>query len=354
MSKESWIHTVSAIEPLCTDAVKQASERLDRLTKPPGSLGRLEELAMQVAGVTGELAPDLSRKAVIVMAADHGVCEEGVSAYPAEVTPQMVMNFVHGGAAVNVLARLVGAEVVCVDVGVNAELSHPALVHAKVRMGTANMALGPAMSRVEAETAIQAGIGLVSQLAAQGCRLLATGEMGIGNTTASAAILSVLGGVDVTLATGRGTGIDDARLLHKQAVIQRAIACNAPDASDPIDVLAKVGGLEIAGLVGVILGAARHRCPVVIDGFISSAAALVASRLAPLSKDYMIASHLSQEYGHARLLELIGLKPMLQLDMRLGEGTGAVLAFPLVEAAMRLLNEMATFESAGVSQGDGA
>ncbi|SDC00708.1 nicotinate-nucleotide-dimethylbenzimidazole phosphoribosyltransferase [Paenibacillus sp. UNCCL117] len=351
MNNRLWQKTAAGIVPLDEVSVARAAERLDSLTKPPGSLGRLEEVARQLAGMTGELTPELSRKAVIVMAGDHGVCEEGVSAFPAEVTPQMVLNFLSGGAAVNVLARQAGAEVVCVDIGVNAELSHPNLVSRKVRRGTANMAVGAAMTREEAEAAIEAGIGLVDELAGRGYRMFATGEMGIGNTTASSAILAVLGDTDPEAATGRGTGIDDERLKHKRQVIARAIAVNKPDARDPLDVLAKVGGLEIAGLVGVILGAANRRCPVVIDGFISSAAALLAARIAPLSASYMIASHLSQEQGHARLLERIGLKPMLHMDMRLGEGTGAVLAFSLIEASVLIMKEMATFEDAGISKG---
>lgn len=341
---------IQEIGPLDAAAMEAAARHSDKLTKPPGSLGRLEAVARQLAGIFGEPIPRLGRKAVIVMAGDHGVCEEGVSAFPAEVTPQMVLNFLHGGAAVNVLARQTGADVVCVDIGVNADLSHPALVSRKIRRGTANMAKGPAMSREEAEAAILAGAQLVEELAAGGCSLFATGEMGIGNTTPSAALLAVLAGIEPAAAAGRGTGIDDSALTRKQAVIRRAIEVNRPDPADPLDVLAKVGGLEIAGLVGVILGAARCRRPVVIDGFISSAAALVASRLAPRSADYMIASHLSHEQGHARLLEAIGLAPMLHMDMRLGEGTGAVLAFPLIEASVRLMAEMATFESAGISQ----
>ncbi|CAG7613824.1 Nicotinate-nucleotide--dimethylbenzimidazole phosphoribosyltransferase [Paenibacillus solanacearum] len=341
--------TVQAIEPLDAGKVEEASVHLDQLTKPPGSLGRMEDVAKQLAGIRREIKPDLGRKAVIVMAGDHGVCEEGVSAFPAEVTPQMVMNFLNGGAAVNVLSRQTGTDVICVDIGVNAELSHPSLHSRKVRFGTANMAKGPAMSREEAAEAVMVGVRLVEELAGQGYGLLATGEMGIGNTTPSSAILAVLGGKDAALAAGRGTGIDDKRLLHKQAVIARAIEVNRPDPADPLDVLAKVGGLEIAGLVGVILGAARRRIPVVVDGFISSAAALVASRLSPLSASYMIASHLSQEQGHAMLLEEIGLTPMLHMDMRLGEGTGAVLALPLIEAAVRIMKEMASFADAGVS-----
>ncbi|WP_281939620.1 nicotinate-nucleotide--dimethylbenzimidazole phosphoribosyltransferase [Paenibacillus tyrfis] len=340
---------LSDIRPLDAEIMEEAARRLDQLTKPPGSLGRLEEIAKQLAGIRGEVMPELTRKAVVVMAGDHGVCEEGVSAFPAEVTPQMVLNFLNGGAAVNVLSRQAGADVVCVDIGVNAELSHPLLRSRKIRMGTANMAKGPAMTRAEAEAAVMIGVEIAQELAGEGYRLLATGEMGIGNTTASSALLAVLGATDPAAAAGRGTGIDDERLLHKQAVIRRAIETNRPEASDPLDALAKVGGLEIAGLVGLILGAAQSRIPVVIDGFISSAAALVAARLAPLSVSYMIASHLSQEQGHERLLTEIGLTPMLRMDMRLGEGTGAVLAFPMIEAAVRIMKEMATFADAGIS-----
>ncbi|MFK7695653.1 nicotinate-nucleotide--dimethylbenzimidazole phosphoribosyltransferase [Paenibacillus sp. HJGM_3] len=334
--------------------VQAAGERLDQLTKPPGSLGRLEEIARQVAGITGTLSPDLSRKAVIVMAGDHGVCVEGVSAFPPEVTPQMVLNFLHGGAAVNVLARHAGADVVCVDVGVNADIEHPQLVRRKVRYGTANIAAGPAMSREEAAEAIVAGLETVRDLAERGYRLFATGEMGIGNTTPSSALLAALTGADAEAIVGRGTGIDEAKRLHKAAVVRRALEANRDrlgGGGDALGALAAVGGLEIAGLVGVILGAAAHRCPVVIDGFISSAAALVASRLAPASAAYMLPSHLSQEQGHRQLLASIGLKPMLEMEMRLGEGTGAALGFPIVEVAMKIMNEMATFESAGISKG---
>jgi nicotinate-nucleotide--dimethylbenzimidazole phosphoribosyltransferase len=340
---------ISRIKPLNEAAILEASIHLDQLTKPPGSLGKLEEIAKQVAGITGEKIADLSQKAVIVMAGDHGVCVEGVSAYPAEVTPQMVMNFLHGGAAVNVLARQAGAEVICVDIGVNADITHPQLVSRKVRKGTNNIAQGAAMSREEALEAIAVGYTIVEELAAKGVRLFATGEMGIGNTTSSSAMLVVLTGTELEHAVGLGTGIDDERRLHKQKVIKRAIAINQANANDPLDVLAKLGGFEIAGLVGVILGAAAMGCPVIIDGFISSAAALVASRLAPLSVDYMLGSHLSLEQGHTTMLQAIGLSPMLQMDMRLGEGTGAVLSFHFIDAALSIMREMATFTSAGIS-----
>lgn len=350
---------IDSIKPVYQDVVNQANDHLNQLTKPQGSLGKLEDIARQVAGITGDVMPIFDKKAVIVMAGDHGVCEEGISAYPAEVTPQMVLNFLYGGAAVNVLARHAGAEVVCVDMGVNADLEHPNLISRKVRKGTRNMAREAALTLDETVQAIQAGVEVVDELVEKGYRLFAMGEMGIGNTTASAAILCALTGLDASIAVGRGTGIDDGKWLHKVSVVNKALDVNGlrvdevnrSSAEYALDVLRKVGGLEIAGLVGVILGAAKNRCPVVVDGFISSAAALVASRLAPLSASYMLASHLSQEQGHAKLLEAVGLAAMLQMDMRLGEGTGAVLAFNLIDAAGRIMKEMATFESAGVSRG---
>ncbi|SDN27439.1 nicotinate-nucleotide-dimethylbenzimidazole phosphoribosyltransferase [Paenibacillus sp. yr247] len=353
---------IGRIMPIHQDVVGQANDHLNQLTKPQGSLGKLEDIARQVAGITGEVMPVFDKKAVIVMAGDHGVCEEGVSAFPAEVTPQMVLNFLYGGAAVNVLARHAGAEVVCVDMGVNADLEHPSLISRKVRKGTRNMAREAALTLDETVQAIQTGVEIVDELVEKGYRLFATGEMGIGNSTASAAILCALTGLDAGIAVGRGTGIDDAKWLHKQLIVNKALNVNGlrmgsetevnRSSSDyALDVLMKVGGLEIAGLVGVILGAAKNRCPVVVDGFISSAAALVASRLAPLSASYMLASHLSQEQGHTKMLEAVGLAAMLQMDMRLGEGTGAVLVFNLIDAAGKIMKEMATFESAGVSRG---
>lgn len=342
--------TILQLRPIDQEAARLAQLHSDNLTKPPGSLGKLEDIAVKLAGMTGELWPDLSRRAVVVMAGDHGVCEEGVSAFPQAVTSQMVINFLNGGAAVNVLAEQAGAEVVCVDIGVASELSHHRLISRKVVFGTRNMAKEPAMSREETVNAILAGIEVACEQVQSGVRLLATGEMGIGNTTASAAIVSVLAGLSPEQAVGRGTGIDDKALLHKIDVVERAIAQNKPDASDPIDVLAKVGGVEIAGLVGVILGAAANRCPIVIDGYISSAAALIAMKMTEHAHEYMLASHLSQERGHTLLLETLGLSPLLNLDMRLGEGTGAVLAFHLIDASLRLMQEMATFDSAGVSR----
>jgi nicotinate-nucleotide--dimethylbenzimidazole phosphoribosyltransferase len=327
-----------------------AEARQAQLTKPPRALGRLEALSIQLAGISAKPRPRLEHKAVAVMAADHGVVAEGVSAFPAEVTPGMVMNFVAGGAAINVLSRQIGARVTITDVGVNADLSAAAGVrHCKVRMGTANMALGPAMSRAEALQAIGVGIDLVDEELRGGLDIIATGEMGIGNTTASSAVIAALTGLPVARVTGRGTGITAEALAGKVAVIEKALAVNKPDPSDPVDVLAKVGGLEIAALTGVVLGAAANRVPVVMDGFISAAAVLCAVRLCHEAVDYILPSHVSIEIGHQAVLDELGLIPLFDLEMRLGEGTGAALGIGIIEAAARILDEMATFESAGVA-----
>jgi nicotinate-nucleotide--dimethylbenzimidazole phosphoribosyltransferase len=293
----------------------------------------------------------MTRKAVVVMAADHGVARQGVSAYPPEVTPQMVMNFLHGGAAINVLARLAGARVTIVDVGVAADMGDQrGLVSRKVAYGTADITKGPAMSAAQAEEAIQAGLDVVAAESEAGLDLVATGDMGIGNTTPSSAIIAALTGLPVAQVTGRGTGVDDVGLSRKVAAIEEALAVNRPDPDDAFDVLVKVGGLEIAGLAGVIIGAATRRVPVVIDGFISGAAAVIAAGIAPQVKPYLIASHRSVEIGHIAMLDLLGLQPILNLELQLGEGTGAALAFNVVEAAARILDEMATFTEAGVSE----
>ncbi|ANY74668.1 nicotinate-nucleotide--dimethylbenzimidazole phosphoribosyltransferase [Paenibacillus ihbetae] len=333
-------------------AQAEAAAYLDKLTKPPGSLGKLESLAIQLAGITGTIKPSFEKKAVVVMAGDHGVCEEGVSAFPSEVTPQMVMNFLNGGAAVNVLARQAGADVLCVDIGVAADLSHKRLLSRKINKGTNNIAKGPAMTRAEAEQAIMTGAEVAAELYSHGTRVFVTGEMGIGNTTPSAAVFAVLSGKPPAEVVGRGTGVSDEQLLHKIRVVEQAISVNRPLAEDPVDVLAKVGGYELGGLAGLILGAAAKGCPVVIDGFISSAAALIAAAICPESLSYMIASHNSKERGHALLLQALGLSPMLHMDMRLGEGTGGVLCLHMIEAACRIMSEMATFESAGISGGE--
>ncbi len=342
--------TIERIGKLDREVMAKTQARLDNLTKPQGSLGTLEEIAARLAGIVRDPFPSVKDKVVVVMAGDHGVVEEGVSAFPPAVTPQMVYNFIRGGAGINVLARHAGARVAVVDVGVAAEIQHPLLLGRKVRPGTANLARGPAMSREEARRAIEVGIEVVWGEIDRGADLVATGDMGIGNTTPSSAILAAFTGLPVDEIVGRGTGIDDGRLRLKKQAIARALEVNRPDSADALDVLAKVGGLEIGGLAGVILGAAARRTPVVIDGFIAGAAALLAARLAPRSVDFMFASHVSQEPGHLRILEELGLQPMLHLNMRLGEGTGAALAFHLIEAATKILGEMATFSEAGVSE----
>ena len=342
---------INRIKPLDRAAMTAARSRQKSLTKPEGSLGRLEEISVQLAGVQAVSIPKVREKAIIVMAADHGVVAEKVGNWPQEVTTQMVMNFLSGGAAINVLARHVGARVVIVDIGVAGELpALPGLISCKVDRGTRNMVSGPVMTPIQAVQSIETGIEIINHEIKKGLDIVGTGDMGIGNTTSSSAILAVMSGLPVKEVTGRGTGIDDAQLDHKIKVIERAIGINRPNPDNPIDVLQKVGGFEIGGLVGVILGAAANRIPVVIDGFISGAAAMLAIALAPASKDYIIASHLSAERGHRLMLEYLGLKPLFDLDMRLGEGTGAALGISLCEASVKLISEMATFDQAGVSK----
>jgi len=331
------------------EAMRAASARQDRLTKPRGSLGVLEDIAVRIAGITGDPRPSPGTKTVIVMAADHGVTSEGVSLYPPEVTGQMVANLLAGGAAINVLARHAGAEVRVVDVGVAVPLEGEGLISRKIMAGTANMAAGPAMSCEAAVAALEVGIEVAEAEIARGVRLLATGDMGIGNTTAASAITACITGLDAVEVTGRGTGMDDEGLERKAAVVRRALEVNSPDPADALDVLSRVGGLEIAGIAGVLLAAAAARRPVLVDGFISAAGALIAAGLHPGAADFMLASHLSVERGHAAILERLGLHPIIRANMRLGEGTGAALAFFLVEASLKILAEMATFEEAGVS-----
>lgn len=342
--------TLSRIAPPDAAIAGETQRRLDGKTKPRQSLGRLEEIACHLAAISGNASPPLPEKAIVVMGADHGIAAEGVSAYPQEVTRQMLLNFAGGGAAINVLARHAGARVVVVDMGVREPLpATPALRACRIGPGTASFLAGSAMSRAQATEAIEAGIRIADELFAEGVGMVALGDMGIGNTTSSSALTAVLTGAPPEEVTGRGTGIDDRALAHKIDVIRRAIAHNRPDANDGLDVLAKLGGFEIAGLAGVALGAASHRLPVVIDGFITSAAALVAARLQPSLSGYLLAAHRSVEKGHRFALQALGTRPLLDLDLRLGEGTGAALAFGLIDAALRILHEMATFESAGVS-----
>lgn len=330
-------------------AMQRAAVRQDRLTKPRGALGQLEALSVRLAGMTGRLDWLPQRRAVIVCAGDHGVAAQGVSAYPSAVTAQMVINFLRGGAAVNVLARQMGARVTVVDAGVAAELDpHPDLIAGKIAYGTADFTHGAAMSAAQAEAALELGARAFEREWECGLDILAVGEMGIGNTTAASAIIAALSGRAPADVTGRGTGLDDAGLRRKVEVIERALAVNAPAEKDTLQ---KVGGFEIGAMAGIMISAAARRVPVVIDGLISTAAALIAVQLAPAVKNYLIAGHRSQEAGHTIALELLGLTPLLALEMRLGEGTGAVLALPIVEAAMRTLQEMATFDEAGVSEG---
>jgi nicotinate-nucleotide--dimethylbenzimidazole phosphoribosyltransferase len=343
--------TADRIQPTDPRFRAQAQARLDRLTKPIGSLGRLEELAARYVMITGEIKPMVPRGAVFTFAADHGVTVEGVSAYPSAVTPQMVLNFLRGGAGVNVLARHVGIEVRVVDIGVAFDFERaPGLIHKKVMPGTRNLLVEPAMSPTQAEQAIQVGIDLANEAVHQGIGLIGTGEMGIGNTTASSAITAVMAGRSVSEVTGRGTGIDDVSHAHKIDIIQRALNFHRLDSTNAMEVLAKVGGLEIGGLAGLMLGAAAARIPIVLDGFIAGAAALIAVGLQPHCADYLIASHRSVERGHQVILDHLGLKPLFDLDLRLGEGTGACLGMGLVFAAIKILTEMATFDEAGVSE----
>ena len=345
--------TIKMIKPLDKEAMAEAQARQDMLTKPQGSLGRLEEISIQLAGIQGRVIPQIKDKVIIVMAGDHGVVAEKIGNWPQEVTAQMVYNFLRDGAGINVLARQVGARIVVVDIGVATDLEpHPLLLSGRIGSGTRNMTRGPAMTIEQAVEAIEMGVKVVAAEAAKGLDIVGTGDMGIGNTTASSAICAVMTGKLVVEVTGRGTGLTDEQLAHKVEVINRALTVNQPDAAQPLGVLAKVGGFEIAGLVGVMLGAAARRIPVVIDGFISGAAALIATAMAPGGKDFIIPAHVSAEAGHSVLLNYLGLKPLLDMGMRLGEGTGAALGIFLVEAAASILREMATFAEAGVSEGD--
>ncbi len=345
--------TIKEIVPQDGDARFRARTRLEQLTMPHWALGRLMDLAEELAGMTGSMRPPVGRKTVVTMAGDHGIAASGVSKYPQEVTAQMVYNFVRGGAGINALAKLVGARVVVVDMGVAGDLSELVrsgkIISKRLGAGTRNMATGPAMSRNEAIRALEGGIQVALELAPS-TDIFGTGDMGIGNTSPSAAIIAVFSGSPLSEIAGRGTGIDDGQLVHKIAMIEQALGINRPDPVDALDVLAKVGGFEIGGIAGLLLGAAYLRRPVLVDGFISTASALIAARLAPAAREYMIASHRSMESGHQIALDCLGKKPLLDLDMRLGEGTGAALSMNLVDAAVRILTEVATFEEAAVSK----
>ena len=347
--------TINAIEPQDQSSRDKATARLEQLTMPHWALGRLMDLAQDLAGMTQSIKPDFTGRTIVTMAGDHGVTAEGVSSFPSEVTVQMVHNFVNGGAGINALAGLNNAKVVVVDMGVAGDLTDlvegKKIISKRIADGTANMAKGPAMSREQAIASIEAGISVAVELA-ETTAIFGTGDMGIGNTTPSTAIVSTLTEASVSELTGRGTGIEDAQLEHKIEVIETALKLNAPDASDGIDVLSKVGGFEIGGIAGLILGAASLRKPVVVDGFISTAGALIAQSLAPACTDYIIAAHNSVEPGHKVMLGKLGKQALLDLNLRLGEGTGAALAMNLVDAAVKVLTEVATFEEAHVSEGN--
>jgi nicotinate-nucleotide--dimethylbenzimidazole phosphoribosyltransferase len=349
----SLVELCRRIAPLDAGAMDAARARQGLLTKPAGSLGRLEEISVQLAGITGQCPPPVpARKGVIVFAGDHGITARGVSAYPREVTPQMVLNFLHGGAAINVLARQAGARVIVVDAGVAAAIPPTAgLVQGKIALGTDDFTAGPAMTHEQAIAAVDLGIRVAQDEIARGLDLLACGDMGIGNTTPSAAITAVIARAPVRTVTGPGTGIGSAAMAQKATLIEAAIERNQPDASDGLDVLSKVGGYEIGAIAGAMIAAGAARIPVIVDGFIATAGALIACTLAPGLRPYLIAGHRSQEPGHDVALAHLGLAPLLDLYMRLGEGTGAVLAFHIVDAAARIINEMATFAEAGVATG---
>ena len=348
---EKLARLLERIEPADKSWEDKAWERLSSQIRPRGSLGYLEDMGAKLAAVCRSLSPDVAKKLVFTMAGDHGVACEGVSAFPQEVTPQMVYSFVQGWASINVLAKHMNADVRVVDCGVAADL--PAewpVVHRKIAKGTANIAVGPAMSAEDAAAGILLGAELVEQAWTQeGYRLFGTGDMGIANTTPSTAIVAAFSGKPVEELTGRGTGIDDTALLRKIDVVKRALAVNSPNPDDALDVLMKVGGHEIAGLAGAVLGAAAVKAPIVCDGFIATAGALIACRLAPAARDYLFLSHRSYEIGHGTMVDLIGIRPILDLGMRLGEGTGAVLAMGLVEASAKVLTEIKTFAEAGVT-----
>ncbi|MDY6935920.1 MAG: nicotinate-nucleotide--dimethylbenzimidazole phosphoribosyltransferase [Spirochaetota bacterium] len=343
---------VKCIKPINYDLMNKAQSKLDNLTKPQGSLGRLEEFAKKIVCITGTLSPTIPNKVIFTIAGDHGVAEEGVSLFPKEVTEQMVYNFLQGGAGVNVISKHIGARVVVVDMGVASDLrEEPGLVVKKIGYGTDNMTKGPAMKRDDAIKSIEGGINLIeAELKKNKVDIIGIGDMGIANTTSSSAICSCITGADVVDVTGRGTGIDDEHLEIKIDVIKRSIEINNPDPKDPIDVLSKVGGYEIGGLAGIILGAVAHNIPVVLDGFITTCAALIATTISPISKEYIFGSHNSVEIGHSVALNWMGIEPMFNLKMRLGEGTGACLAISFIETGVKILNEMTTFEDAGVSK----
>ncbi|MFZ5352726.1 MAG: nicotinate-nucleotide--dimethylbenzimidazole phosphoribosyltransferase [Bacillota bacterium] len=339
---------LKGIQPVDKEAMEKAQQRLDNLVKPIGSLGKLEEIAVKLSGITGELYNCLEKKCTVVMAADNGIHEEGVSACPQAITAIQTINFLKGITGINVLSKHANADIRIVDIGVNSDLDYPGLISRKIRKGTFNMAKGSAMSREEAVKGLETGIEVVEQLVKEGYKLLGTGEMGICNTSTSSAIVMSFTGCSAEEAVGKGAGLTDEDYKNKKRVISKAVDINKPDKNDAIDVLSKVGGFDIAGLAGCFLGAAFHRIPIVIDGFISTAAALIAYKLNPLVRDYMFASHCSEEPGYMAAIKELGLEPALNLNMRLGEGTGCPLMFNIIEASQTVIKNMATFEEASI------
>lgn len=337
--------TISEIGELDQEVMEKAKARLDNLTKPPGSLGYLEDLAVQLAGIAGDVFPDVSKKEHIIMVGDHGVVKEGVSAFPQSITQAMVKNFLNGGAAVNVLARQHGINISIVDIGMVDRIEDDKVIQANVKRGTNNLLTGPAMSREKAVKSIEVGIEITNELIAQGAELIGTGEMGIGNTTPSSAIIKAATDLSLDQVVGFGTGLDEEGLANKKEVIKKALEVNQPDSEDGIDILSKVGGLEIGGMAGIMLAGARARKPVLIDGLISAAAALIAYLIEPKVVNFLIPSHKSVEPGHASLYNFLEMEPMFDLSMRLGEGTGAVLGMSIVESSNRIIKEMATFDT---------
>lgn len=339
------------IRPVSVDLEEEYQKRLDNLTKPAGSLGRLEEIARRYAAIRHPDLESVNRKYLFTFASDHGVSRCGVSLYPREVTVQMVYNFLAGGAAINVLCRHFGIENVVVDVGVDFEFeAQPNLISRKVARGTANFLAAPAMTQEQAEKCVEVGFGLAEAYCSKGAGLIGTGEMGIGNTTSSSAVFAAVTGLDAELLTGSGTGINQEGRRHKVAVVRQALELHRPEASDPLDILSKVGGFEIGAIMGLVLGSASNRVPVVVDGFISTAGAALALQLCPAVKDYLFFSHCSYETGHRKILEWLGARALFDLDLRLGEGTGAALAMDLITVSIKLLTQMATFETAKVSR----
>jgi nicotinate-nucleotide--dimethylbenzimidazole phosphoribosyltransferase len=342
---------VSGIKELDKDVMGKTSARLDSLIKPIGSLGRLEELAIQISGITGNVNNKINKKCTVVMSADNGIWESGVSACPQVITLMQTINFTKGIAGINVLSKHADADVRIVDIGINGDVDHPQIINRKIRKGTSNMSKGPAMTKVEAVRAIEVGIEIVNNLVKEGYNLLGTGEMGIGNTSTSSAILMALTNCSAETAVGKGAGLTEEDFENKKRIIERSIEINKLDTKDALDVLSKVGGFDIAGLAGCYLGSAYNRIPIVIDGFISAAAALVAFRLNPIAREYMIPSHESAEPGYILIMKELGLEPIFKLNMRLGEGTGCPLAFNVVDAALAVVNNMASFEEAAL-EGD--